>query len=234
MAPDGIARLVHAHDTMAADGLLSVQPFHRVERVHEELSAVCNVVPVLASGMAAPGAWRSSVAFGPCLLTRPDALWAAGGFDAVRREVVEDAALASPTARVGRSVRCLGGGGTVSFRMYPDGIGSLAEGWTKSLAGGAQGAALVPTLGAALWVTAGLAIIAAVARDPGPSTAAASVAFSGQLWWMLRRLGSFHWLTAVLFPIPLLAFVGLFARSLLLRLAGRPVRWRGRRVGARR
>ena len=36
-----------------------------------------------------------------------------------------------------------------------------------------------------------------------------------QLWWMLRRLGSFHWLTAVLFPIPLLAFVALFAWSLL-------------------
>ena len=60
--------------------------------------------------------------------------------------------------------------------------------------------------------------------------AVAWAAIAAQLWWMLRRLGSFHWLTAVLFPIPLLAFVGLFVRSLVLRLARRPVTWRGRRI----
>ena len=35
----------------------------------------------------------------------------------------------------------------------------------------------------------------------------------------------FHWLTAVLFPIPLVAFVALFARSGFVRLARRPVTW---------
>jgi hypothetical protein len=51
---------------------------------------------------------------------------------------------------------------------------------------------------------------------------------------MLRRLGSFHPLDAVLFPIPLGAFVLLFVWSATARLAGRPVRWRGRAIDVRR
>ena len=51
---------------------------------------------------------------------------------------------------------------------------------------------------------------------------------------MLRRLGSFHPLTAVLFPIPLIAFTLLFVWSLAARALRRPVRWRGRAIDVRR
>jgi 4,4'-diaponeurosporenoate glycosyltransferase len=81
-----------------------------------------------------------------------------------------------------------------------------------------------------LWVTAGLSVTVAAVTEPTGTVALAWAAVGGQLWWMLRRLGSFHWLTAALFPIPLLAFVGLFVRSAGLRLARRPVKWRGRRI----
>ncbi|MEQ1787709.1 MAG: glycosyltransferase [Acidimicrobiales bacterium] len=132
LAPDGVARLVAAHASGAAGGLLSVQPYHRVERAYEHLSAVCNVVPIMASGMARPGAARASVAFGPCLLTEADALEAVGGFAGVAGEIVEDAALARAFLKAGRPVHCLGGGSTVSFRMYPDGLRSLVEGWRRT------------------------------------------------------------------------------------------------------
>jgi 4,4'-diaponeurosporenoate glycosyltransferase len=234
LAADGLARLVAVHDDLTPDGLLSVQPFHHVERPYEHLSAVCNVVPVLASGMAAPGDPHPSIAFGPCLLARADALDAAGGFGAVRGEVVEDAALAHAFRRAGRPVRCLGGGSTVSFRMYPDGIGSLVEGWTKNLSGGALRVAPLALLGAALWVTAGLSVTVDAVTEPTVAVLVAWVAVAMQVWWMLRRLGSFHWLSAILFPIPLLAFVALFLRSLVLRLTRRPVSWRGRRIATHR
>jgi 4,4'-diaponeurosporenoate glycosyltransferase len=234
LAPDGVARLVASHRALAADGLLSVQPFHHVERPYEELSAVCNVVPILASGMAAPGRPRPAVvAFGPCLVTRADALRRVGGFEAVRAEIVEDAALARAYRGDGRPVACLGGGSTVAFRMYPDGIGTLVEGWTKNLAGGAARVAPVALLGAVLWVAAGLSVALDAVTDPTVPVALAWAAIAAQLWWMLHRLGTFHWLTAVLFPIPLIAFVALFSRSLVLRLAHRPVTWRGRRIDPR-
>ncbi len=173
------------------------------------------------------------MAFGPCLLSRADALAAAGGFEAVAHDLVEDAALAHAYRAAGRRVVCLGGGDAVRVRMYPYGAGSLVEGWTKSLAGGARRAAWAPAFGAALWVASGMAIVADVVTDPSVATAVAWALFALELWWMLRRLGSFHPITALLFPAPLLAFVGLFARSLLVRILGRPVRWRGRRIDPR-
>jgi 4,4'-diaponeurosporenoate glycosyltransferase len=230
LAPDGVARLVAAHDRLRGDGLLSVQPYHRVERPYEQLSAICNVVPVMASAMAAPGRPHPSVAFGPCLVTSAAALATIGGFATVRGEIVEDAALAGAFRRAGRPVDCLGGGATVAFRMYPDGLRSLVEGWTKNLAGGVGGVAPLALLGAVLWVTAGLSVALDAVSDPSLVVAAAWAVTAAELWWMLRRLGSFHWLVAVLFPIPLLAFVALFLRSLVLRLARRPVTWRGRRI----
>jgi hypothetical protein len=59
------------------------------------------------------------------------------------------------------------------------------------------------------------------------------VGVAGQLRWLLRRTGSFRWWTWALFPLPLLAFDVIFARSALRTLVRRSVRWRGRdiRVG---
>jgi 4,4'-diaponeurosporenoate glycosyltransferase len=53
---------------------------------------------------------------------------------------------------------------------------------------------------------------------------------------LLRRTGSFRWWTWALFPLPLLAFDAIFARSALRTLVRRSVRWRGRdiRVGDQR
>jgi 4,4'-diaponeurosporenoate glycosyltransferase len=233
LSPDGIARLAAAHEELAPAGLLSVQPFHAVERPYEHLSAVGNVVPVLASGMAAPGPPATTVAFGPCLVTSAAALEAVGGFEAVRHEVVEDAALAHELQGVGRRVVCLGGGSTVAFRMYPGGFRALVDGWTRTLAHGVVRARPWPVAGAVLWVTAGLSVMVGAVTNPSLAMAVSWLAVAVQLWWMLRRLGSFHWLTAALFPIPLLTFVGLFARSLVWRLSRRPLSWRGRRVTAR-
>ena len=233
LAPDALRRLLMVHDAVGRGSLLSVQPYHVVERPYEVLSAVCNIVPILASGIAAVRPRRSArVAFGPCLLTSAADLEAVGGFAAVAGEVVEDAALAQAYAGTGRRVHCLVGGDAVRFRMYPDGLRSLIEGWTKNLAGGAARVAWLPLVGAISWVSAGLAIIVGV--ELSPAFGVAYAAFAAQLWWMLRRLGSFHPLTAVLFPVPLMAFTLLFLRSLATRALRRPVRWRGRAIDVRR
>jgi 4,4'-diaponeurosporenoate glycosyltransferase len=51
-----------------------------------------------------------------------------------------------------------------------------------------------------------------------------------QLRWVLRRAGSFRWWAWALFPVPLLAFDLVFARSLALTAVRRSVSWRGRDV----
>jgi 4,4'-diaponeurosporenoate glycosyltransferase len=229
LAPDALGRLL---PELPAGGLLSVQPYHEVERPYEQLSAVPNLVAMMGSGAFTPRATDAAgAAFGPCVLTEAAAYRAVGGHDAVRGEVVEDVALARRFRAAGRPVRALAGRGVVAFRMYPGGPGQLVEGWSKNLARGAGSVGLPAALGATAWVAASAA--AATAWVAAPRGGAALVAYAvvaAQWWWMLRRVGSFRWWAWLLFPLPLAAFVAIFLRSAVLTVARRPVRWRGRRV----
>lgn len=59
------------------------------------------------------------------------------------------------------------------------------------------------------------------------------VAWVGVAWQLrsiLRRIGSFRLVDLGAFPLPLLAFDVLFARSAALTVVRRSVRWRGREV----
>jgi glycosyltransferase involved in cell wall biosynthesis len=246
LAPDGLLRLLATQQDLSAGGLLSVQPFHEPGAGVEQLSALANVVPVMASGMAAPSGpavdGRACVAFGPCLVTTAAALAAVGGFAACRTSVTEDVALARAYRGAQRPVRCIGGGATVRFRMYPGGGRTLVQGWTKNLAAGAGQAPLLPTVGATAWVAAlvavavaGIGQVAAAALGggpPSPLVVAAWAVTALHVSWALRKVGAFRWWCAALFLVPLAAFVLLFLRSLALRALGRPVTWRGRRIRA--
>ncbi len=228
LADDALARVVDEH-RRTAGGLLSVQPYHETERAYEQLSAVANIVPVMASGLAAPRPpRRPALAFGPCLATTPEALQAVGGFASVRGESVEDVALAARFRSAGRPVRCLAGGPTVRFRMYGGGPRALVEGWTKNLAGGARRAPWWSAAGAAVWVTGALAAVAAVLLDPSWSTAVLYGAHVAAFHWMLRRIGRFRWWAWAAYPVPLVAFCVFFAASVVARGVRRRVVWRGR------
>ena len=50
---------------------------------------------------------------------------------------------------------------------------------------------------------------------------------------MLRRLGNYGLLTALLFPLPLVFFVAVFLVSLLRTFVFRRVSWKGRSIPAR-
>ena len=82
LAPDALAGLLALHARHG--GLVSVQPHHRVEDAHEQLSAYFNVVALISSDAFSGRATHRPMAFGPCLLTtRADHL-AAGGHAAVQ------------------------------------------------------------------------------------------------------------------------------------------------------
>jgi hypothetical protein len=239
-ALDGLLTLHARHG-----GLVSVQPHHRAVRPYEQLSAYFNVVSLMASGAFAGLDGSRPMAFGPCLVTSRSDYERAGGHAAVRSEVLDDAMLAVAYTRAGLAVRCAVGAEPVRMRMYPGGWSQLVEGWTKNIASGAAQADRRCSGWAALWlaahwaVAAGalLALVGAVTGwSPAPSVVpgavwvAAWVCVSLQLRSMLRRAGSFRWWTWVLFPLPLLVFTLLFARSLLATRLRHEVRWRGRKV----
>ena len=243
LAPDSLSGLLEMH--AGCGGLVSVQPFHTVVRPYEQLSAYFNAVSVLACGAFRRQPGGRPMAFGPCLLTSRVDYEHAGGHAAVSTEILDDVQLAAAYQRGGLPVQCAVGGRSVRMRSYPGGIRQLADGWTKNFASGASAAAPGPALGAVAWISAhhAVAVGAALALTEGVTGqhvvsahglpamwALAWVVVAMQLRSVLRRLGSFSWWTWLLFPVPLLAFDVIFARSLARTVVRRSVRWRGRVV----
>jgi len=183
------------------------------------------------------------MAFGPCLLTSRADYLAAGGHGVVRGEILDDVRLAQAYDRAGLPVTCAVGGRAVSMRSYPGGLRQLVSGWTKNIASGAAAAAPRASLATVLWICAHHAVAAAALLSlVGAALGRDLTAGSSLVWvlgwlvtsWQLRRLlrtaGTFRWWTWALFPVPLLAFDLVFARSALLTVVRRSVRWRGRAV----
>lgn len=223
--PGGLDRVLAEHD--AAGGLVSVQPWHAVERPYEQLSAFFNLIAVMSVDAFTPAGRRvrPTGAFGPCLVVDRPLYEEAGGHagEGVRSAVLDDVALARAVQRSGGTVTVLGGRGSLRFRMYPTGLGPLVEGWTKNFAGGAAGTRPLTLVLVLVWMS-GL-IGAVVDRQP-----VVYAAFAVQLAVLFRRVGRFWTLTALAYPIPLAFFVGVFLRSAYLTYVRREVAWRGRRV----
>jgi 4,4'-diaponeurosporenoate glycosyltransferase len=219
-------------------GLVSVQPYHRMVKAYERFSALFNVIAFMGTGAASPRRdGRSVGAFGPVLCCERSELEAVGTFEAVRGEIVEDMALARRFSDQGRPVHAFGGGELASFRMYPGGLGSLVEGWSKNFATGAATAALGRVAVVFLWITAlltsvQLLIEVAVGGSTVPVAVLAVVyaAFALQLRVMLGQMGDFGSLTAALYPALAGIFLAVFARSVWLTAVRRKVRWRGRDI----
>jgi 4,4'-diaponeurosporenoate glycosyltransferase len=228
------------HELASSDGLLSVEPFQRVRRAYERVSALFGAVAVMGTGAASPGRRTLRTAFGPVLACRRSDYEAVGGHAADPGAIAEDVALAARFAAAGQPVTILGGADLVSFRMYPCGARQMVEGWTKNIATGA-GATRPGRLAAVVWWIAAvlsssfaLASGALAALDGRASALAVAtavwLAFALQVRAMFRQLGAFGAATPLLYPLLALAFVAIFARSLYLTTVRHEVRWKGRVV----
>jgi 4,4'-diaponeurosporenoate glycosyltransferase len=225
VAPGALDRLDAAQAESGA--LVSVQPWHRIERPYEALSLLFNITALMGGGAFSllRGRFRPRLAYGPVLIVDRARYEASGGHGhpSVRGAVAEDIAL----ARVVGASRPFAGRELATFRMYPAGVRPLVQGqgWTKNIA---TGAASVPWWAGVLvagwiWSLAG-----------GPFASGwFYVASVVQLLVQGRRVGRFGVVSAVLYPVLLAFFLVVFLRSVLLTVLGRPVPWRGRPVPSR-
>ncbi len=203
------------------DELVSLQPYHRAQRPHEQASVLFNVVALMGSGAFTPWGERvpTRVAFGPVVAVRRDAYDRAGGHahPDVHSAVLEDVALAR---RFPRSRLFAGTMDGTSFRMYPRDLRQVIEGWTKGFGIGFDAAPWWAVALSAAWVTS-------LAGGVVTSVwfACASVA---QLAVLARRAGRFTWWAVVGYPVWVLLLVVVLVRSLWHRRRGGTVSWKGR------
>lgn len=224
---------------LQTDGVVSVQPYHKTRRLHEQLSLFFNIVMMGAMGpFTVMGKRISPIGlFGPCIVMSKAYYLESGGHVAVQGDVVEDLALGERLKKRNLPIHCYGGQGTISFRMYPNGIGELIDGWSKGFATGARMAHIPLLVATIAWVGSGIsATVSTIGAVWSMQTSAivwwtlAYLAYAIQVHWMASRVGTFKLYTALLFPVSLLFFVVVFFRSVFMISVRRSVRWKGMEI----
>jgi 4,4'-diaponeurosporenoate glycosyltransferase len=213
---DGLAQILAWYD----GGAVSICPYHAVRKPYEQLSAFFNLIMVAATvprGL-----------FGQMLLVDRESYRRVGGHEAVKGRILENFFLAERFAEAGIPLRGAVGKGVFAFRMYPDGIGSLIEGWTKGFASGAARTPLPLLLLIVAWVTGMIFPLGSLHLWPWAELL--YLLFALQIGFMLRQVGAFSWYTAILYPFPLAFYLFVFGWSLLR--SGRTVNWKGRAIRA--
>lgn len=233
--PEFLARLLAQHEQLG--GLVSVQPYHRTEKPYEQLSMLFNLVGL----MAVPLGSGCGVAFGPAMVSSRADYRRSGGHAAVAGRVVEDWFLAHCYERVGLPVSAFVGDGQIAYRMYPGGLADMVLGFDKNFATAAGEVRWPWMLAVLLWLSglfwAAWCLPAALmgwplVGDHGLGfNGIVYAAFALQLLLLSRRVGRFSWINLV-FPVPVLFFLGVFVLAILNLERGR-VQWKGRSVTTR-
>jgi len=213
---DGLARILASYDT----GALSVGPYHAVQKPYEQLSAFFNLIMV--AGTVPHGL------FGQMLLVDQESYQRVGGHDAVKGYILENFRLAQRFHETGIPSRSMTGKGELAFRMYPNGLAELVEGWTKGFASGAGHTPKPVLLLIVAWLTGMMLPVGWLAFSVW--AALVYLLFALQLGVMFRRVGAFRWHTALFYPVPLIFYFAVFAWSMLR--SGRQVTWKGRTIRA--
>jgi len=230
--PEGLARAL-AEFPAADGGALSLAPYHVVREFHEQFSAFFNLVMLAGTGAFTPcgDGYRRCGLPGQFLLIDRATYQQAGGHEIVKGRILENFWFSKQLQTMRVPLRCRGGRGVFSVRMYPAGWRQLVEGWTKGFASGAGQTPLPLLLLLIAWL-GGLAFapIGILIRGAPWIWLAVYGLGVAQVGWLLRRAGTFHWSAALVYPAPLWFFFAVFARSAWR--SGKTVSWKGREIRA--
>ena len=236
LKPNAIERIHHAYNRDDRR-VLSLGPYHEVEKPYEQFSAMFNLLTFMGMGsFSLTGSPDDPYGlFGPFLLIDRHTYEAIGGHKAVRAEILEHMSLCALLRQRRVKMRCLGGHGVVHIRMYPNGLASLVEGWTKAFASGASKTSPLTLALSAAWITGGMlafsfSVMSPMVSSLSPMSAITYAAYAVSLYFMLRPIGRFPIWSCALYPLWMLVFFIIFARSALLRQTGGKVTWKGRTI----
>lgn len=223
----------------AADAeLVSIIPTHRIEATWERFQGPFQLMLLVAGragATAARGARRYSI--GQYLLFERGAYERLGGHAAVAGQIAEDLHLAAGIVDGGGRFALVHAPGALGVRMYPEGPRAFARGWRRSFragmaaAGGGGALEMIAVIAWLFGVPLALAVCAAIGSGLGVAVAgAAYLATAAMLARDQRAVAAAPWWSALAFPLPAAAFIGVSAVAALDHLRGAPVRWRGRTV----
>lgn len=236
---NSLGKLINEFQSQNEEGILSVQPYHIVEKGYENLSTIFNIIVLV--GMNRFSFFQDKIkvagAFGPSLLVKRDTYFKVGGHAKSREAMMDHVELGKLFLEDGLTVNLFGGKNTLNFRMYPNSMEDLSQGWTKSFATASLATHPLIIVGISLliagaffsfcfpiyfimtsqWLATGISLIG-------------YLVFLGHFYRLARLAGNFQWPFLIGYPILFIFFVGLFTWSLIKTYIFRQVSWKGRDI----
>jgi 4,4'-diaponeurosporenoate glycosyltransferase len=234
LEPDGIRKLLSAY--LQQGCTVSVQPYHKTEKMFEQFSMMFNLVQVAANGTALPRPCSIGL-YGPVILISKQDYEKAGGHESVKASVVDDVSLGLQLKKAELPFHLYIGSNEISFRMYAGGMISLLQGWAKNMATGAAKTPVSIFIMVFLWITSLISV---------PLQIVKFIILMNRFWltiysilylvWLFlltilsRRIGRFHFWAVLFYPILMLLFFGVILVSAYKKFFRLKVKWKGRSI----
>ncbi len=237
LGPEGLRSILSAY--LQEGCTVSVQPYHKTEKMYEQLSVMFNLVQIAANATALPK-HRSVGLYGPVILISQQDYRRTGGHERVRTSIVDDMALGLQLKNAGLPFCLFVGNREVSFRMYASGLRSLLQGWVKNMATGATKTPAPLFVMVFLWITSLLSVPLQIMKFAFRMNWSWLITYAIlYLLWvcilavLTTRIGRFRTWVLCFYPLPMLVFLGVIGVSAFKKLFGLHVTWKGREITTR-
>jgi 4,4'-diaponeurosporenoate glycosyltransferase len=237
LAPDALASLCQARER--SKGVISVVPFHYTEKLYERLALVMNMLGIFTFTSVFEKGNRRKGLYGSCIIALREDYEKINGHESVKSEVLDDLLIGAKFIAAGVSVTNFIGYGLVSFRMYPNGIRSEIEGFSKGAVLSTSTLNSLTIIPIAIWVVGLLmsnTLFIFMNTEWALPLLAGYILYMLQLFYFMKYVGAFGLLIPLLHVLASLFFVVVMLYSLYQVVVLRQVKWKGRyiRVGGRR
>lgn len=230
----GIGRLLQTYQKNQKP--LSVQPYHKTEKVYEQFSMLFNVVQLAANGMALPKPTYIGL-FGPIVMIGMTEYWLLGGHETVKNSIVEDLDLGLEMEKNGISYDLFLGDPEISYRMYGGGFSEVYQGWTKNQMAGARRTKFWVFLLVFFWISSLISVplqfIRTLILEQWGWFLFYCVLYA--VWVALLliitpKVGKFHRWAVLFYPVLMMVYLWIFFTSVIRGIFRLPNRWKERKV----
>lgn len=220
-------------------GILSLQPYHKIEKFYENFSSIFNIIVV--TGMNIFSVWgdkfQTAGAFGPVILCDKTSYFTTGGHASSEDSIMDDFALSDLFIKLDMPVKNVLSSGFFSLRMYPEGVRSLIEGWTKNLAIASVSTHPFIMSLVIFWVFGGLASAIPIVISVFTGSMLfillsifVYLIYGVNVYFMVRKVGNFSAALILLYPLFFWFFVGIYGYSFYRTYVLKSVNWKGRKI----
>jgi 4,4'-diaponeurosporenoate glycosyltransferase len=236
LEPDAVEELMASYQTHG--GVISIQPYHRVLRMYEQLSLFFNLIQIAGNGLGKCFRANQIGLFGPVILIGRDDYRFIDGHECARSCIADDLALGERLRKRGIRFHLFLGNRNISYRMYATGWKDLLLGWTKNFATGASKTPPLTFLAVFAAITSCATVpVQIVSELLGHRPVHAMAWLGGYGIWVIllmigaRRAGSYTKVAVMAYPVLLMTFLSVFVVSIFKRAFRRDVIWKDRSIG---